>query len=241
MHFRRLTAPALLLAALLANAGARADAAPAPSTAACTIDAPFVPPHILWMGRFGYQATITINAGQVGNVEVAPVRGGVDDQTNRVLEDALVAHVKAHYHCAGDHKYAQTFVFDLEHDIPPLMADLAPELKAHREAVLAWEHANASAPAPTTPDPRNWIADICPKTDKPTLPLAVGGHGVVRIHVLFDVRDGSIGLIDARLKQGSPDFATDQMFIDAVLAAVRNGYHCTGTHLLEQDFQFHQD
>jgi len=228
----------LLLALALASTLARADEPP-PAASACIIDAPFVPPRILWMGRFGYQAVITVKAGQVAGVEVTPVRGGVDDQTNRQLEDALSAYIEAHYRCAGDHKYSQTLVFDLDHDIPPLMADLAPELKERRQAEAAWEASGAAGSAPSaTPDPRGSIAGICPQMPRPTMPLPVGGHGVVRIHLLFDVRDGSIGLIDARLRQGSHDFATNQLFIDTVMATVRRGYRCTGTHLLEQDFQF---
>ena len=205
------------------------------------VSSKFVPPHVIWMGRFAYKAVISIRAGKVTDVEVSPVRGGVDSKTNEELQNAIAAHVRANYQCAGDHTYAQAFVFALDHDVPPLMSDLLPELKAHEQALAAWQA--ASGAKTPTPDPRGWLKSICPRMDAPVMPLLPSneGSGLIRLHVLFDVRGGTIGNIDARLQQGSPDFATNQLFIDSAVATIRNGYQCTGTHLLEQEFQFHVD
>lgn len=99
-----------------------APAAPAPAPRPAKITAGMVCtkmgtpelPSMNWSGDALYKATATVRAGRVTNVDITPLRGGVDRKAQRAMIQAITQTLQDTYECPGDHVFEQEFNFKVE-------------------------------------------------------------------------------------------------------------------------------
>jgi len=225
----------------LMNAGASEPKADnKPSAPECRDTGSYALPQIPWMGKFGYKVSVTVKDGRPEDVDIETVRGP-DKTSNRAITESLREHVKKNYVCEGvEQKSAFYLVLNFPHVVPALAAKGAA-LRAALPALHAAATASAAAAAASDIPAETLVpvspAIVCTAMGKPPAP-PINAVGTLQLHVIVDVNDGKIGLVDAKLKQGSNDPALNNKFIELVSRTIRETYKCPGNHIFAQEFMF---
>jgi len=224
----------------LMNAGAAELSADKTSATACRDTGSYPLPQIPWMGKFGYKVSVTVKDGRPEDVDIETVRGP-DKTSNRTITESLREHVKKNYVCEGvEQKSVFYLILNFPHEVPALAAKrlaLRAALPALHAAATASAAAAAASDIPAETLVPVRAAMVCTAMGKPPVP-ATNAVGTLSLHVIVDVNDGKIGLVDTKLKQGSNDPSLNRKFIELVSSTVRETYQCPGNHIFEQEFTF---
>ena len=218
-----------VLTSLLLGASAWADE----EAPACKTAEAFVPPSVPWIGQLIYKTKYKIRDGRAVSVDVSPYRGA-DRASNRAISKAMETFITDSYRCEGPDKAVEEYrVVNLTHDTSAV-TDLLPEML---ERKAAWQAEKAAAKQAGMPAPKAPAQVLCPQFGLPRMPNVSGG-GMFVMQALIEVRNSTIGLVEVKLSQGSPDPAVNQLFIDEITRTIRDSYRCEGSHAIEQDFVF---
>lgn len=232
----------------LLNTGS-ARAASEDAAADCRDTSSFALPEIGWMGKFAYKVSIRSREGRPEDVKVQTVRGP-DRYADRTVTEALQKHVQKNYVCGPDAKeHVFYVVLNFTHEVAALAQKQAAQRAAYKaEETSAHAAAAASAAAAVAADvpagtlvpvlvPLPSAGMICTAMGRPEAPR-INAIGTITLHVIADVTDGRVTLVDAKIKQGSPEPALNRKFIDLVSSTMRDTYRCPGNHVFEQEFMF---
>jgi len=237
----------LLLWGLMTMSAGAAEAPADKPAAACRDTGSFVPPNIPWMGKFAYKVAFKPSKGRPEDVEVTAVRGP-DRVSNRQVIEALQDHIKHHYVC--EHEAPEQLfhlMLSFRHEVPALDEKMTARSAAWqaKQSLLHAAAAASAAAAKAADMPASTLVPlvplragmVCTTMGKPDVPQ-IQAVGTVSLHVIAEVTDGKVTLVDTKLRMGSNEPSLNQKFIDSVDRALRDTYRCPGNHIFEQEFVF---
>jgi hypothetical protein len=211
---------------------AHADEAPQVTPAkVCHDTARYALPEIPWMGSFIYKVTIRAKDSRIEEVEISTVHGP-DSISDRRIRNGLRSHIKQNYACdVPDIKGSFYLRLNFKHEVPALKEKLAAlRASAASGASAASDDEMASIPKASSV--------FCTTMGRPEIPRFLNAKGVLLIHAIVEIKDGSVSLVDTKLKIGSSDQDLNRLFLESVTHAIRETYQCSGDHVFEQEFKF---